>query len=298
MRAVGVWSFALVGALLIPLRRAAAEPIAADKLPETAMPAASAAGTPGPERDYLRALHTHIHRRWTDNFLRLAGEKLPPVNPLNQPGLTAEADIVVAGDGQLISARIARGSGFPGFDDAVLEVLRDAVPFPKPPAGLRSDDDRFHAHWMFARDQRRCAGVAVVRTFDPIEVALPKLLRSGRRDEALKRVAMTRGAGLPAEPMFSLLAADWVKAAIHEPWATVRMARLLAESGDDEASTVAQERRAPPRAGRRRRTRRWSPSRCRSVRCSRPGSRATTGAIISSPPSRWRTRAIRAAWPA
>jgi len=236
MRGVGVWSFALVGALLLPLRRAAAEPIAADKLPETAMPAAMSDGTPGPERDYLRALHTHIHRRWTDNFLRLAGEKLPPVNPLNQPGLTAEADIVVAGDGQLISARIARGSGFPGFDDAVLEVLRDAVPFPKPPAALRSDDDRFHAHWVFARDQRRCAGVAVVRTFDPIEVALPKLLRSGRRDEALKRVAMTRGAGLPAEAMFSLLAADWIKAAIHEPWATVRMARLLAESGDEEAS--------------------------------------------------------------
>ena len=74
---------------------------------------------------------------------------------------------------------------------------------------------------MFARDQRRCAGVAVLRTYDPIEVALPKLLRSGRRDEALKRVAMARGAGLPAEPMFSLLAADWIKAAIHEPWATV-----------------------------------------------------------------------------
>ena len=80
------------------------------------MPAASAAssaGTPGPERDYLRALHTHIHRRWTDNFLRLAGEKLPPVNPLNQPGLTAEADIVVAGDGQLISARIVARLGIP-----------------------------------------------------------------------------------------------------------------------------------------------------------------------------------------
>lgn len=232
MRRVGVWSFALVAVLLIPLRRAAADPIAADKLPETAM----AEGGAGAERDYLRALHGHIHRRWTDNFLRLAAEKLPPVNPLNQPGLTAEADIVVAGDGQLISARVTRSSGFAGFDDAIVEVLRDAVPFPKPPAALRSDDDRFHAHWTFARDQRRCAGLAVVRTYDPIEVALPKLLRSGRRDEALKRVAMTRGAGQPADAMFTLLAADWIKAAIHEPWASVRMARLLAESGDEEAS--------------------------------------------------------------
>src|SRR5437016_6209902 len=116
MRSLGVWSFVVLGALLVPLRRAAAVPIAADKLPETAIPATSDAGG-GPGRDYLGTLHAHIHRRWADNFLRLAGEKLPAINPLNQPGLTAEADIVVAGDGQLISARIARGSGFAGFDD-------------------------------------------------------------------------------------------------------------------------------------------------------------------------------------
>ncbi len=140
----------------------------------------------------------------------------------------------MAPDGQLISAQIAKGSGFPGFDDAILEVLRDSVPFPTPPAPARSDDNRFHAHWVFARDQRRCAGLAVTRTYDPIEVALPKLLRAGRRDEALKRVGMTRGAGLPADPMFTLLAADWIKAAIHQPWVTVRMARLLAEGGDEE----------------------------------------------------------------
>ena len=228
----GVWWFALALGLVLPLRRAAAEPIAADKLPEP--PLTDRAG--GPEGEYLKTLHAHIHRRWADNFLRLAGEKLPPVNPLNQPGLTAEADVVVAPDGQLISARITRGSGFAGFDDAIVEVLRDSVPFPRPPGPVRSDDERLHLHWVFARDQRRCSGVAVLRTYDPVEVALPKLLRAGRRDEALKRVAMTRGAGLPADPMFTLLAADWIKAAIHEPWATVRMARLLAERGDDEGS--------------------------------------------------------------
>jgi len=232
MTRLGVWSFALAATVVLPLRRAAADPIAADKLPEAPV----TAGAPGPEADYLKTLHAHIHRRWAENFLRLAGDKLPPVNPLNQADLTAEADIVVAPDGQLISARIARGSGFAGFDDAILEVLRDSVPFPKPPAAARSDDDRLHAHWLFARDQRRCAGVAVLRTYDPVEVALPKLLRAGRRDEALKRVAMTRGAGLPAESVFTLLAADWVKAAIHEPWATVGMARLLAERGDDEGN--------------------------------------------------------------
>src|SRR5262245_61231847 len=203
MTRLGVWSFALALSLLVPLRRAAADTIPADKLPEAAVSGGS--GSPA-EGDYLRTLHGHIHRRWADNFLRLAAEKLPPVNPLNQPGLTAEADVVVAPDGQLISARISRGSGFAGFDDAILEVLRDSVPFPKPPGPVRSDDDRLHAHWVFARDQRRCAGIAILRTYDPIEVALPKLLRAGHRDEALKRVSMTRGAGLPADPMFTLLA--------------------------------------------------------------------------------------------
>ena len=84
-----VWWFALTVALFLPLRRAAAEPIAADKLPEA--PFAAPAG--GPEGEYMKTLHAHIHRRWADNFLRLAAEKLPPVNPLNQPGLTAEADL-------------------------------------------------------------------------------------------------------------------------------------------------------------------------------------------------------------
>ncbi|HMF42579.1 MAG TPA: energy transducer TonB [Polyangia bacterium] len=227
----GLSSVVVLAGVVLPLQRAAADPIAADKLAEPPL-----AVVAGPEAEYLRALHDHIHKRWADNFLRLAAEKLPPINPLNQAGLTAEAEIVVAPDGQLISARIARGSGFAGFDDAILEVLRDSVPLPSPPPDVRSDDERLHAHWLFARDQRRCAGVTLMRTYDPVEVALPKLLRAGRRDEALKRVAMTRGAGLPAESMFNLLAADWIKAAIHEPWATVRMARLLAEKGDDEGS--------------------------------------------------------------
>jgi hypothetical protein len=232
MTRLGICSFALVVGVVLPLRRAGADPIPADKQPEVGMPA----GGDKVETEYLRTLHGHIHRRWADNFLRLAAEKLPPVNPLNQPALTAEADVVVAPDGQLISARVSRGSGFAGFDDAILEVLHDSVPFPRPPPPVRSDDDRLHVHWLFARDQRRCAGVTLMRTYDPVEVALPKLLRAGHRDEALKRVAMTRNAGLPAETVFTLLAADWIKAAIHEPWATVRMARLLAERGDAEGS--------------------------------------------------------------
>ena len=230
MRRGGVWWFAWVFCAAFLARRAAAATIPADKLPETQVIAAGG----GADGDYLRALHAHVHQRWTDNFLRLVGEKLPAVNPLNDATKSAEVDLVIAADGQLISAKITRSSGFPGFDDAVIEVLRDGVPFPTPPPGVRSDDDKLHAHWLFARDQRRCGGLTVTRAYDPVEVALPKLLRTGRRGEALARVAMARGAGQHAEPMFTLLAQDWIKASIHEPWATVRLARILAAGGDQD----------------------------------------------------------------
>ena len=87
---------------------AAAEMLPADKVAEPPL-----AALPPAEAAYVRRLHAHLHRRWADNFLRLAGEKLPPINPLNQPGLTAEVDIVIAPDGQLISAQVVKGSGFP-----------------------------------------------------------------------------------------------------------------------------------------------------------------------------------------
>ena len=120
----------------------------------------------------------HIHRRWTDNFLRLIGEKLELNNPLNVPDRTAEVDVVISPRRPAaVVDRSRRSSGFPGFDDAIIEILRDAVPFPKPPSAVRSDDDNLRLHWVFARDQRRCSGVAVTRS-----------LRS-RRDRAAQAAA-------------------------------------------------------------------------------------------------------------
>ena len=103
--------------------------IPADKLPESPLPLPP----PGPEASYLTAVHGTVHRRWTENFLRLIGEKLEATNPLNAPDRSAEIDMVIAGDGQLISSQISRSSGFPGFDDAVLEIILDAVPYPRSP---------------------------------------------------------------------------------------------------------------------------------------------------------------------
>jgi TonB family protein len=219
----------VLSAALAP--RATAAPIAADKLPELPL----GLPPPGPEATYLDKLHAHIHRSWTDNFLRLIGEKLELNNPLNVPDRSAEVDVVISGDGQLLSSTITRSSGFPGFDDAVIEILRDAVPYPKPPTDVRSDDDNLRLHWLFARDQRRCSGVRVTRTYDPVETALPKLLHQGRRDEALNRVAVARGNGVHIEPQLTLLALDWIKSALHQPYATVAMARILGARGDTDA---------------------------------------------------------------
>jgi HEAT repeat protein len=211
--------------------RAAATPIPADKLPEMALPPSP----PGPEAGYLRDIHAAIHRRWTDNFLRLIGEKLEPANPLNTPDRSAEIDLVIGAEGQLLSTTVARPSGFPGFDDAIIEILKDAVPFPPPPLPVRSDDNNLHLRWLFARDQRRCAGITVTRAYDPIEAAMPKLLREGRLDEGLNRVAFARAKGQHVEPQFTLLANDWIKASLKMPWATVAMARPAAGRGDADA---------------------------------------------------------------
>ena len=46
---------------------------------------------------------------------------------------------MISPDGQLISSKISRSSGFPGFDDAIIEILRDAVPYPnRPPRSART----------------------------------------------------------------------------------------------------------------------------------------------------------------
>jgi TonB family protein len=230
-KSVGCVGAGVVAVTLLLAGRAAADKIPADKLAEPALndklPAAEAA--------YLHLIHARIHRRWADNFVRLVGEQIPASNPLNEAGRTAEVDIVVGADGQLLSSRITTSSGFAGFDDAITEVIRDSIPFPRPPEAVRSDDDQLHVHWVFARDQRRCSGVTILHVQDPLEIAIPKLLRTGRGAEALARVTAARATGVHAEPMMSTLAMEWARASLHEPWASPRMVRLRADRGDTNA---------------------------------------------------------------
>src|SRR6266478_2270598 len=106
-------SFAIgcINALLLTasgLARAEAPP--ADKRAEAppadqhAEPAITATGVEG---NYLRAVHGQVHRRWADNFLRLA-ETLPPGNPINDLGRITEAEVIISADGQTVTVKLSK----------------------------------------------------------------------------------------------------------------------------------------------------------------------------------------------
>ena len=213
---------------------AAAGPAGAATLPSDKVAEPAIMGGPN-DVEYLRKIHAHVHKRWADNFLALIGQNLALGNPLNDAARVAEVDVVISAQGKLVSATITKGSGFAGFDDAVPEVLKDSVPFPAPPQATRSDDDNLHLHWTFARDERRCSGVVVLHIDDPLEIAVPKLMKAGRRDEIVARIATARAGGAHAEPAMSSLANAWLRGAGKESWTTVKIAGALAAKGDADA---------------------------------------------------------------
>jgi hypothetical protein len=222
----GISAYALAALTTSPARAAT--------LPNDKVAEPSIMGGPN-DLPYLRTLHEHVHRRWTDNFLALIGQNLALNNPLNDASLAAEAEIVVSAQGKLVSATLSKRSGFAGFDDAVIEVLKDSVPFPTPPLASRSDDGTLHLHWAFARDERRCAGVVVIHVDDPLEIAVPKLMKAGRRDEIVARLAVARAGGAQVDAVMTSLAGEWLRGAGKQPWATVRIAGVLAGKGDGDA---------------------------------------------------------------
>ncbi len=200
---------------------AAAPPADSDQ-PEPSLTAVGAEG------DYLRAAHGRVHPRWTDNFLMLATRDLPATSPINLASRRVVLAVAIARDGRVMSAQVAESSSHPEFDQAAVEVLRDASPFSAPPSALLSDDGNLHLLWAFARDSRRCSGVTSTKKLDPLDVALPRLLAGERQQEALRRVASARAAQ-GAEPSVSLLAKAWLAASLAGPSPSVRAAIALAQ---------------------------------------------------------------------
>jgi hypothetical protein len=221
--------FAAAALAALPAAPAFAATLPNDKVAEPAV-----MGGPN-DLEYLRKIHAHVHKRWADNFLALIGQNLALTDPLNDASRVAEADIVVGADGKVVTAVVTKKSGFAGFDDAIPEVIKDSSPFPVPPVSSRSDDDKLHLHWVFARDERRCAGVTVLHVDDPLEIAIPKLMRAGRREEIVARVMVARAGGTRAEPAVSALAGEWLRGTARENWMTVKLAGVLAPRGDADA---------------------------------------------------------------
>ena len=207
----------------------------------------------GPGGDYLKTLHAHIHQRWTDNFLRLIGRSCRRRTRSTTPTRAAEADIVVAANGQLISATSPAGPGSPASTTPIIEVLQDAVPYPNPPhrgaLGRRQAArplDRSRAISAAARPSRSAHLRSASRW------RCPKLLQAGRRDEALRRVALARSAGLHAEPDLTTLANDWVKAALQRAFRHGARWRGSRRARRRRRHQLAQGRRAEARSGGRR----------------------------------------------
>jgi hypothetical protein len=119
---------------------------------------------------YLAAVAGQIQPAW-GQFLEDCRLRLPAQHPLNAPGLLAAADLAVARDGRVVELALVQGSGNADFDRAVLGVLGDASPLPRPPSDLESDDEAVHLRWLFARDRRQ-AGPATARV---LAVELPML---------------------------------------------------------------------------------------------------------------------------
>ena len=175
---------------------------------------------------YLEQVYDGIVEPWTQ-FLEDCRRRLPPSHPLNDATLAATAELTIDPSGALVALAID-GSGKDDFDAAAEGVARDRAPYPRPPAGLLSDDGRLHLRWRFARDVRQAgvAGAEVVVVEWGIERAVPKLLAEGKVGEAARRIGRATGDGARAE-----LAETVFAAAIAEG----------VESGDAEARRLAVE---------------------------------------------------------
>jgi len=147
-----------------------------------------------PGADYLDAVHGRFRAPW-GAFLEDCRLRLPRDHVLNDSSLEALLAISLDRGGRLVDVQVAKRSGVAAFDEAAVEVVREAKALPAPPRDLVSDDDRVHLEWLFARDRRQAgpATAALRRVEWPLERAVPKLVAAGRIGEAALRVAAASG---------------------------------------------------------------------------------------------------------
>ena len=211
-----------------PAGAAAPPPAPPAPAAETGEPAIT---VPGPEGDYLRALHTRIHFRFAHGFINAVAAKQPASDPLNRPGLRTEVLFGLRWDGSLSDAIVNQKSGVDGFDQAALAAVRpDSARYPPPPADLFGDDGVAHFHWVFARNRNLCGEGSVRRVEAPLAQALPRLFVQGRIKEALLRAARDARAG--SGDAVGAFAQTWLDRPQLDPATDARAAGALLRYGD------------------------------------------------------------------
>jgi len=200
--------------------------------------------TPGPVGDYLRQVHARIHARWAEDFLKNAPAPAPTAGAPapTAAGLGALASdprpvtiaLTIRWDGTVADTILRSTSGVPELDRAAIMAARKSAPFPLPISDVLSDDGYAHFEWTFARDHRACSGGKLARQEDPLEVALPRLVRSNRTGEALRRVGEAgagrgRDGGVDALDRFARL---YLSRSMPDPLLDTAASVALAGAGD------------------------------------------------------------------
>lgn len=179
---------------------------------------------------YLKNLHAKVHRLWADNFLTLASGQLPKDHPINLDTRAVELTLVVTSDGRLDKVTVTKASGAKDFDGAALDVVKSAAPFAAAPPETLSDDGRVHVRWTFARDDRRCSGLAVVHETSDLANALPQLVAQGREAVAIARIQ--EAPDKEREQAFTIFARAWLDRNEDDKDLALQVAMANAIAGD------------------------------------------------------------------
>ena len=109
---------------------------------------------------YIARMHRRIHRLWGYGFLVDLDLKSDS-HPMNNMKLWSMIEVVVAPDGKVAKATIAKHSGYLPYDVAALNTIFTSSPYPPTPRNIRSADGKVYMHWRFHRDQRQCGTFGV-----------------------------------------------------------------------------------------------------------------------------------------
>jgi TonB family protein len=105
---------------------------------------------------YLDAMHSRIHPRWLMEMHQM--DKALPSAPWNDVSAYAIVYLTVDAKGKLVDINMIKGTGVPELNALIREALSGASPFPRPPAGILSSDQKARIRWQIHRDpHKHCA---------------------------------------------------------------------------------------------------------------------------------------------